>query len=92
MGSMAETPDADVLDRVLDPFTHCLTPEVARRIANLRADSATQTRVDELADKANEGQLTDEERAEYDPYRSAFHLVTILQSKARTLLKQAGTA
>lgn len=89
---MAETAHTDVLDRVLDPFTRCLTREVARRIANLRADSATQTRVDELADKANEGQLTDDERAEYDAYRSAFHFVTVLQTKARTLLKHAGAA
>jgi hypothetical protein len=89
---MAETAHTDVLDRVLEPFTHCLTPEVARRIAELRADSSTQARVEELADKANEGQLTTEERAEYDAYRSAFHFVTILQSKARTLLKEAATA
>ena len=87
---MGETAHADVLDRVLDPLTHCFTPEVARRIADLRADSATQTRVDELADKANEGQLIDEERAEYDAYRSAFHFVTILRRKARALLRQAG--
>jgi hypothetical protein len=90
MISMADIAHTDVLDRVLDPFTRCLTPEVARRIADLSADSATQTRVDELADKANEGQLSDQERAEYDAYRSAFHFVTILQTKARTLLKQAG--
>jgi len=37
---------------------------VARRIANLRADLATQTRVNEVADKANEGYLADAERAE----------------------------
>ena len=86
---MLDIVHTDVLDRVLDPFTRCLTPEVARRIADLSADSATQTRVDELADKANEGQLTDQERAEYEAYRSAFHFVTILQTKARTLLKQA---
>lgn len=86
---MLDIAHTDVLDRVLDPFTRCLTPEVARRIADLSADSATQTRVDELADKANEGQLTDQERAEYEAYRSAFHFVTILQTKARTLLKQA---
>lgn len=55
----------------------------ARRIADLSADSATQTRVDELADKASERQLTDQERAEYAAYRSAFHFVTILQTKAR---------
>jgi len=87
---MADIAHTDVLDRVLEPFTRCLTPEVARRIADLSADSVTQTRVDELADKANEGNLTDQERAEYDAYRSAFHFVTILQTKARTLLKQAG--
>ena len=89
MTGMAQT---EVLDRVLDPFTRCLTPEVARRIADLRADAATQTRIDELADKANEGRLTDAERAEYDAYRSVFHFVTILQTKARTLLKQTGAA
>lgn len=87
---MAQVAQTDVLDRVLDPFTHCLTPEVARRIADLRADQATQTRVDELADKATEGRLSDAERVEYEAYRSAFHFVTVLQSKARMLLKQAG--
>jgi hypothetical protein len=86
---MNESVQTDVLDRVLDPFTHCLTPEVARRIADLRADPEMQARVDELASKANEGRLSERERAEYDTYRSAFHFVTILQAKARSLFKQA---
>jgi len=77
-----------VLDRVLDPFTECLTPEVAQRIVDLRADAPTQARVDQLADKANEGELSNDERAEYDKFRDAFHFVTILQAKARTLLDQ----
>ena len=77
-----------MLDRVLDPFTHCLTPEVARRIADLRADAEMQARVDELASKANEDRLSERERAEYDTYRSAFHFVTIPQAKARSLFKQ----
>ena len=46
----------------------------------------TQARVDQLADKANEGELSNDERAEYDKFREAFHFVTILQAKARTLL------
>ena len=87
--AMTESVQTDVLDRVLDPFTHCLTPEVARRIADLRADAEMQARVDELASKANEGRLSERERAEYDTYRSAFHFVTILQAKARSLFKQA---
>ena len=81
-----------VLDRVLDLFTDCLSPEVAERIVGIRADLQTQARVDALADKANEGQLSDAERIEYDKYRDAFHLITILQAKARTFLdRQAVT-
>jgi hypothetical protein len=51
-----------VLDRFLRPFTECLTPEVARRIVNLQLDAQSQARLAELATKANEGQLTDDER------------------------------
>lgn len=83
MSSVVQT---DVLDRVLEPFMKCLTPEVAQRIVNLRADAPTQARVDELAGKANEGLLSVMEKAEYDRYRDAFHLVTIVQAKARRLL------
>ena len=66
----------------------CLTLESARQIANQRADAATQAKLDELADKANEGQLTAEERAEYDRMLAAFHVITILQARARTLLEE----
>lgn len=51
---------SDVMDRVLDPFMDCFTPEVARNVANLRADAETQARLDNLAQKANEGQLSPE--------------------------------
>lgn len=72
---------------MLDPFTECLTPDAARKIVALRADPETQARIDGLADKANEGTLTDEERADYEKLRATFHVVTILQSRARRLLK-----
>ena len=78
----------DVLDRVLDPVMECLTPEVSRNVANLRADRETQARLEELAEKANEGQLSKEEEALYDCYLDAFHLVTILQAKARAFLRK----
>ncbi len=89
---MSNSSSSTVLDRILDPFTECLTPEVAKRVTDLRADAETQARIDELADKANEGQLSDEERSEYDKYREAFHFITILQAKARTLLDRQATA
>jgi len=73
---------------VLDPCTERLTPEAARRIVDLRADARTQARLDELADKTNEGLLSDAERAECDRFREAFHFVSILQAKARTFLER----
>ena len=76
------------LDRILDPVTECFTPQVARRIAELRADRQTQQRLDELAAKANQGQLTPEEDAEYKQSVDAIDLLAILQAKARAFLRE----
>ena len=51
-----------------------------------------QARVDELADKCNEGELTDAERDEYDDYLQAFHFIEILQRKARRVLANGALA
>jgi hypothetical protein len=79
-------PLATLLDRLIEPFAECLTPEAARRIAELRAEPSLQRRIDELAEKANRGVLNEDEKAEYDRYLAAFHFVTILQTRARRLL------
>jgi hypothetical protein len=76
-----------VIDRVLDPLLDCFTPDVARKVVDMRADPKTQARVDELAAKANEGDLTPSEQAEYDRILELFHFVTIVQAKARKFLK-----
>ena len=76
----------------MEPVGQCLTPEVAKRIVSLRADRELQSRVDELADKANAGTLSDEERSEYEQYVSFSQFVTLLQIKARNLLDQAPDA
>lgn len=88
---MLQPEQASILDRVLEPIADCLTPDVAAKLVALRADPQTQARVDELADKANEGTLSTEERTEYDLYREVFHFVTILQAKARRLLTEQPT-
>jgi hypothetical protein len=79
---------SDVIDRVLDPLMDCFTPEVARNVVNLRADTETQARLGDLAQKANDGQLTPQEEAIYDRFLEAFHFVTILQAKAREFLRR----
>jgi hypothetical protein len=78
----------DFLDRILDPVAECFTPEVARRLAELRADPQTQDRLDALAAKANEGRLTPEEEAAYRQAVDAMDMLAILQAKARAFLRQ----
>jgi hypothetical protein len=77
-----------VLERLLDPISRTFTTETAKAIANLEVDSVARARVDELAEKCNEGQLTHDEQREYETYVHAGNLIGILQAKARLYLKQ----
>jgi hypothetical protein len=76
------------LDRFLDPISDVFTPEMARKIVELRAEPELQARVDALASKSNEGTLSDEEDAEYKSYVEAADIIGIFQSKARRFLAQ----
>ncbi len=76
-----------ILDQIIEPFAECLTQEAARKIVAIRADDAMQGRVDELAEKANSGTLSEAEKSEYDRYLAAFHFVTIVQARARRLIQ-----
>jgi uncharacterized protein YnzC (UPF0291/DUF896 family) len=76
------------LTKILDPIAQCFTPEVAKQVVELRADPAVQARIDELAEKCNEGTITPEEMAEYDAYIQAMDVVAVLQKQARTLILQ----
>lgn len=80
--------EPDALDRLFASFSACLTPAAARRIAAFRADAPTQARVAELAEKCNEGELTANERREYEAYVQAIDFISILQAKARAALKK----
>jgi hypothetical protein len=83
---MSQTRQTSPLDRLLEPFGRSLTPAVAQELAELRATPEVQARIDELAEKCNEGTLTKEERGEYESYVQAIHLIGILQAKARAVL------
>jgi hypothetical protein len=76
------------LDRLLEPLAGCLSPDVAAKVADLRADEDVQARIDYLADRANEGLLTDDERGEYVGYLNAIDVITVLQAKARSQLRR----
>jgi len=78
-----------VLDELLEPVSRCFNLDVARALTALQASARTQARVDELAEKCNEGQLTSDEENEYEAYVQAGTLIGILQAKARRILAQA---
>ncbi len=75
------------LDRLLEPMVRTFTPEVAKSLIRLRADPELQARMDELAEKCNEGRLTSEEREEYETSIRFANYLAIIQAKARRLLK-----
>jgi hypothetical protein len=75
-----------LLDRILEPVSASLNEEAAQKLIALNIDSKTQARVAKLADKCNEGELTADERHEYEMYVMANHFVAILKAKARILL------
>ena len=76
------------LDRLLEPLADCLSPDVAAKIADLRADQGMQERIDYLADRSNEGLLTSAEREEYAGYLHTVDVIAVLQAKARSLLRK----
>jgi hypothetical protein len=80
---------ATVLDQFLDPLSRCLDSESARRVLALGVPASVQERVDALAEQANEGLLTEEERAEYEALINAEDFVAILKLKARRQLSGA---
>jgi hypothetical protein len=81
---------APLLDGLLEPLSQCLDAESARRVVELRIDSTVQARVDQLAERANEGLLTEDERDEYEALISAADFISMLQLKARRQLQSNG--
>ena len=78
--------DISAFDRGTEPILDILTPDQARRIVDWPGDEALTGRIEELAGKANEGELTEAERSEYEGYIRANDFVAVLQSQARRLL------
>lgn len=70
------------------PIFAILPPEQIRQLAEVQADTRLAERVAVLADKANEGDLSEAERAEYEGYIEANNLLTVLQAEARFRLAE----
>jgi len=75
------------LEQVLDPADPIFTVEGARRLVNMPANPERISRMEELAEKANEGQLSPAEHSEYEALIQSGKFMSILRMKAGTFLK-----
>jgi len=82
--------DNNAFDRGIDPILQIiLSSDKARTVVEYRADQPLQERIEQLATRCTEGELSEAERTEYEGYVRANNFVAILQAKARKLLANA---
>jgi hypothetical protein len=75
--------------RVVKPGQGDLKPEAARAILELKLNDGDLRRADELSEKARQGTLTPEERAEIEELIRVDHELAVLKSRARLSLQRA---
>ncbi len=73
--------------RIVDPATGDLTRETAETFLQFDFNPGDRRRMDELAEKAQAGTLTAQDRYDAETYNRVAHLLALLQSKARQSLK-----
>ncbi|MBK5290551.1 MAG: hypothetical protein JJE04_02520 [Acidobacteriia bacterium] len=78
--------DTALLDQLLDPFTQCLDAGSAQRVIEFGVAPAVEQRVSALAERANEGVLTEDERTDYEALINAADFIAILKLKAQRRL------
>lgn len=75
-----------LLEALAESVAACLDASSLRAMADLELDPRTRERLDMLAEKANEGQLTPEERIEYEGFIGASEFLGLTQLRARARL------
>ena len=78
--------ETTAFDRGVRPILQMVLRDKADAVLNFCPDPALQDRIEELAMKSTEGELTDHERAEYAGYVRANKFIAILQRQARQFL------
>jgi hypothetical protein len=76
-----------IFDHYFEPLAPMITREMAEAIVNREPDPKLVARVMELADKSDEGTLTEDEREEYVNLVDAGDLIALLKAKARLFLE-----
>jgi hypothetical protein len=83
---METSSEIAAFDRGIRSVMQLVLPETAEALVGFRPDPELQERIDELAERSTEGQLTEAEKSEYAGYVRANKFVAILQRQARRLI------
>jgi hypothetical protein len=76
-------------DSLLESAASCLDAATLRALGDLRLNEAAKDRLDLLAQRANEGQLTPEEAREYDRFIDLGDIIATLRLKAERQIELA---
>lgn len=82
----------NILESIIEPQSGTLSEDLAKYILALKFLPEHHALADELSEKAREGTLTEQERANLDELLYANAVIGILQSKARVSLKNRSSA
>jgi hypothetical protein len=82
---MAITSETSAFDRGVAPLLQMVLPDRAQLVIDFQAEPSLRARIEELAEKSTEGELTEEEQAEYAGYVRANKFVSILKRQAERL-------
>ena len=75
-----------VLDQFFDPLAGWLTPQTAQQILAWQPSAQVKERLLVLGRRANDGELTPEEDAEYEQLIEEGDAIALWQAKARRIL------
>jgi len=87
--ALSSNTEAAILARLMQAQQTDLSRGAAEDLLSLRFDEGDVARMNELAELARQGDLSDAERAELDSYRHVGNLLAIIQSKARRVMRQS---
>ena len=79
--------EADILNDVIASEEPGLPPEAARALLDLRFKDSARSRIGELLQANNRGELSASYRGELDKYLRVGQLLDLLQAKARLSLR-----
>lgn len=84
---MPATIEADILSRIIDTAYQSLPATAAEALLRLGYSEADHSRMAELAQKSNEGLMTQDEQRELEAYVIVGDFLSTIKSKARLSLK-----